>query len=468
MRSTQNKLSDDMNPFVERANERGAALLTMLLVSILLLSAGLALVTATSVSTTSTIDTTAEMQAYAGAEAGLEAALNALRGNVAPDASLGTTKMNFRNAANPATSNRTGDPWATGASALSRLSGWLNYSYQNPLVENDWRVPLTDAYAPATGIAFKITITDPDDTGPIATRQITTNANYQPSRLIIQSEGYGPKGAVKRMEMVIRRMAFDFDPPAAITLPGGPGIDVSLGDSSQVEYSGVDLGTPPEAPLPALSVEPGNVGTVQTVIDGLHNDDQVAPNVPGSLNADNTPSFVQSGDAARTFLNDMRELAVESNRLFSDKDAADDAGGLGTPSSPRFTFIDNYNGDPVSLGPNHQGSGILIVTGELVTQGTTDFQGVILVLGRGKMDRNGGGGGLLQGAILVAKFDPYGAPGDPIGSPWFKVDGGGTSTIAYDSVWVRRGLDLTGFRVLGVREYNCPVPSVTAVPCVAS
>ncbi|HKO45081.1 MAG TPA: hypothetical protein VJU84_17525 [Pyrinomonadaceae bacterium] len=457
-----------MNFSTKDSNERGAALLTMLLVSILLLSAGLALVTSTSVSTTATIDTTAEMQAYAGAEAGLEAALNVLRGNIAPDASLGTTKMNFRNAANPATSNKTGDPWATGSAAVSRLSGWLNYSYQNPAVENDWRVPVTASYAPTTGIAFRITITDPDDSGPIATRQITTNPNYQPSRLMIQSEGYGPKGSVKRLEMIIRRAGFDFDPPAAITLPGGPGVDISLGDSSEVEFSGVDLGTPPEDALPAVSVEAGNVGTVQTVIDGMHEDSQVSPGVPGTLNADNTPSFVQTGDAARTFLNEMREFANESNRLFSDKAGADAAGGLGTPTNPRFTFIDNYNGDPVDLGPNQQGSGILIVTGELITQGTTDFQGIILVLGRGKMDRNGGGTGLMRGAILVAKFDPYGEPGDPIGPPWFKVDGGGNSTIAYDSVWVRRGLDLTGIRILGVREYNCPVPSTTGFFCVGS
>src|SRR5688572_7216692 len=148
-----------MNSSTKDSNERGAALLTMLLVSILLLSAGLALVTSSSVSTTSTIDMTAEMQAYAGAEAGLQATLNVLRGNIAPDASMGTTKMNFRNAANPTTSNKTGDAWRTGTSAASRLSGWLNYSYQNPDVPNDWRVPLTDAYAPATGIAFKVLIT---------------------------------------------------------------------------------------------------------------------------------------------------------------------------------------------------------------------------------------------------------------------------------------------------------------------
>jgi hypothetical protein len=451
---------------MERSDEQGAALLTMLLVSILLLSAGLALVTATSVSTTSTIDSTAEMQAYAGAEAGLEATLNVLRGNIAPDASLGTTKMNFRNAANPATSNKTSDSWATGTSATSRLSGWLNYSYQNPDLTDDWRVPLTDSYAPSTGIAFKVTITDPDDPGPIAARKITTDVYYQPTRLIIQSEGYGPKGAVKRLEMIIQRAGFDFDPPAPVTLPGGPGMDFDLGSSSEVDYTGVDLGVPPEDALPAFAADPDNIATVATEISTL--DDEQVPTGSGELSDDNTPDFVKDGDAARKFLTEMREFAEESNRLFPDKDAADDAGGLGTSTSPRFTFIDNYDGDPVSLGPNLQGSGLLIVTGELITLGTTDFQGIIFVLGRGRMERNGGGEGLIQGAILVAQFDPNGEPGDPIGAPYFMVDGGGNSTIAYDSVWVRRGVDLSGFRVLGVREYNCPIASETAVPCVGT
>jgi Tfp pilus assembly protein PilX len=440
-------------PVTNRRSERGAALLTMLLVSILLLSAGLALVTATSLSTTNAIDSTAEMQAYAGAEAGLEATLHVLRGNVAPDASLGTTRMNFRNAANPATANKTSDPWATGTAATSRLSGWLNYSYQNPASATDWRVPLTANYAPTTGIAFKVTISDPDDPGPITTRQITTNANYQPTRLIIQSEGFGPKGAVKRLEMIIQRSAFEYDPPAPIYLPGGPGVNFNLGNSSEVEFSGNDIGSPPQPALPTIAVPAGNLPAVQAVIDGL-DEDQVAPNTAGSVTDANTPSIVKTADAARQFLNEMRALADDSNRLFNTKAEADAAGGLGTPTSPRLTFIDNYNGDPVTLGPNHQGSGLLVVTGNLITKGTTDFQGIIFVLGRGIMTRDGGGEGLLRGAILVAPFDPYDANNEVIGPPTFLVDGGGNSTIAFDSVWVRRALDVSGFRVLGVREYH--------------
>lgn len=429
-------------------NERGAALLTMLLVSILLLSAGLALVTATSLSTTNAIDSTAEMQAYSGAEAGLEATLNVLRGNVAPNASLPAgTKMNFRNAANPDTANLAADTFVE-----SRLSGWLNYSYQSATTANDWRVPITDAYAPNTGIAFKIQITDPDDPGPIAARKIN-DANYRPTQLIIQSVGYGPKGAIKRLEMIVKFSAFDFDPPAAITLRGGPGIALALGDSENVNYSGVDLGVPPKDPLPAIAVDPDNVIAAQTVIDTL-DEDQVGPNAAGALSISTTPSFVQSADAARTFLTEMRELADSSGRLFQTQDEANAAGDLGTTTNPKLTFIDNYGGAPVDLGANHQGSGLLIVTGELDTHGNTDFEGIILVLGRGKMDRDGGGEGILRGAILVANFDPDDPNNEVIAAPDFSISGGGSSKIAFDSLWVRKALDVSGFRVLGVREYH--------------
>ena len=447
-----NKMNKDAL-LMNRKGERGAALLTTLLVAILLLSAGMALVTTTSLSTTNAIDSTAEMQAYAGAEAGLEAVLNVLRGNVAPDASLGAIGMNFRNAANPATANKVGDPWATGEFRTSRLSGWLNYSYQNA-AGDDWRVPITGSYAPNTGIAFKIWIIDPDDLGPIATRKITTDVNYRPTRLIIQSHGYGPKGAIKRLEMVVKFGAFDFTPPASITLPGGPGIDLDLGDSADSEFSGNDLGTPPQSAIPALAVDGDNTASAQTVIDGMHDDDQVSPNTAGTLNSSNTPTFLQSAQAARDFLAERREEASTSGRLFATKDEAEDSeAGLGTTTNPVLTFIDNYGGDPVVLGPNHQGSGLLIVTGALDTDGTTDFEGVILVMGEGRLTRDGGGEGLLRGAIVVARFDPNGIE-EELGPPSLVIDGGGTSKISFDSLWVRKALDVSGLRVVGIREYH--------------
>src|SRR5436853_4334062 len=123
-----------------RKNERGAALISSLLVATALLVAGGALIQITSMSASNAVDSTAETQAYYGAEAGLQAALNALRGNAAHTASAlpsGMTTINFRNAVIPASSNDcpngTGGNPASLCSAIpcdgcARLSRWLPYS----------------------------------------------------------------------------------------------------------------------------------------------------------------------------------------------------------------------------------------------------------------------------------------------------------------------------------------------------
>jgi len=436
----------------DRKGERGAALLTVLLISILVLAAGMALVTSTSLSRTTSIDSTAEMQAYAGAEAGLDAALNAMRGNLAPDTSLTGTKMNFRTAAHPALSNRATDALATGDAAVARMSGWLNYSYQNPSSVADWRVPLTASYAPRTGIAYRVEVSDPDDSGPIATRRIITDPTYVPSRVLIRAEGFGPKGAVKRLEMIVTNAGGNIKTPAAIAMAGSP-INLDLGNSAVVNYTGNDMATPAASSVAAVAVSSGQEGTAQTAINQLGGS-QVQPNTAGTITDTNAANFMQSADAARAFLASMKASASGTSRLFSTKAEAIAAGGLGTTTTPQFTVIDNYNGAAVDLGAGHQGSGMLIVTGNLDTNGNTDFEGVILVLGRGIMTRSGGGNGTIRGTIMVATFDPYGAAGTGFGSPSFSINGGGNSTVGYDSAWVKKALDTLGLSILGVREYH--------------
>jgi len=144
-----------------RANERGAALITMLLVSIPLLMAGGALIMITSMSAANTADSAAEAKAYYAAETGAQQTLNVLRGNVAPNplfvsnplGSIATANMiDFRIAVNPSTSNVSGD------TAGPRLSRWLSYdaTYTD-------RVPLTSNYSPINGMAFNTLFSDPDN-----------------------------------------------------------------------------------------------------------------------------------------------------------------------------------------------------------------------------------------------------------------------------------------------------------------
>ena len=132
----------------KRAGERGAALVTMLLSSILILGAGGALIMTTMMSATNSMNSTAEMQAYYVAESGMQSALNVLRGNSAPLVNP-ADRMSFRTAIIPSISNG-GNP------GVLRFAGWLPY---NAPADPNSLVPVT--VGTVTG-GYRVTIENLD------------------------------------------------------------------------------------------------------------------------------------------------------------------------------------------------------------------------------------------------------------------------------------------------------------------
>ena len=398
-----------------KANERGAALLTALLVSTLLLIVGGALILTTNIAQGLAIDSTAELQAYYAAEAGVNATLNILRGNVASNPE--GTKATFRNVAD----NRT-------------LTNWLTYDttidYVNVVAVNS---------APAMG--FTVDVTDPD--------AATTLPGKNPTRLLIHATGYGPKGAKKQMEVMVTRFIFDFSPPAMILMIGDDGgtpqTGFAIGESEAKDYSGYDQ-TDPTRSLPVFGVTHDNDLTLATTTI-TNSKPETVSGVDKVTEFSNSqlPYFLQSADNARAFLSVMQERAQTTDRYF-----AGNTTDVGTVDNPKFTFID---GDAVLT----EGAGLLVVTGKLVSDGNVGFKGIILVMGEGVFERSGTGNSDLLGAIVVAKFARNWPSGDtgphPFLAPTFSVSGGGTGLTAYDSGSVDRALSANGIRSLGVREY---------------
>lgn len=136
-----------------RDGERGAALITALLLSFMLLAAGGFLMLATSFTISNSFDPTSEMQAYYAAEGGLQATLNTLRGNVAPNISL-------KDVVRPITSNYAGD-----ASPNARLSKWLGYNY--PAAGGEV-VTLAAPYSALSGSAYSAVLSDPDNSSVVS------------------------------------------------------------------------------------------------------------------------------------------------------------------------------------------------------------------------------------------------------------------------------------------------------------
>lgn len=437
-----------------REGERGAALITVLLISVLLLTAGGALILSTSLAGTSTVDAAAEMQAYYGAEAGIQSTLNVFRGNVLPNPLFVANPagsvapqniIDFTKALTPDTSNLASDP----AGSPARFSRWLSYNY--PTSGTTDRVGISNSYNPFGGIAYSVVLSDPDNT-PLSTQV--------PLRILVQSTGYGPRGARKQLSMLLGANVLDIDVPAALVIRGHDDAStaayVDFGSSNAKTYSGVD-----NAGLvsvkPTLAVSGHDVSTIQTAYASKPS--SIAsprysvldlPNDPAPAGATTvpTPWFLQTAANARTFLTQAEAMA-------------NSCAAPGSPCPKRGVVLSSLNGTAGSLTVPQftivkgdctlvSGSGLLIVTGTLSFNGAgPNFNGIILVLGTGRLVKSGGGNRNVYGSIMIARF---GATGDFLEPTFDYGDGGGSSNLQYDSNADRASIVMAGTKVLGVVE----------------
>ena len=268
-----------------------------------------------------------------------------------------------------------------------------------------------------------------------------------PKRLIVKSYGFGPQGAEKRLELMVSRANFEFDAPAGVTIRGADDcspLNLDTGSSGTKYYTGIDrAGVDPQRP--SFAVTPcdqndADAGIIKhdTVDDpeiGLLTDDA------SGANAVEQPSFLDTADKARAYLNGLQAKAQSTGRYF--KPGSGSSTTINDSlSSPQFTFVDGN-------ATLENGSGSLVVTGTLTMRGHTNFNGAILVLGDGVLIRDGGGNGDIHGGITIAKF---GRTSGNFMAPTFITNGGGNSNVQYDSSWLNRGIG-SGMNVSGIREF---------------
>ena len=545
-------------------DERGAALITVLMIAIPLLMAGGSLILITSMNTANTADMAAETKAYYAAESGAQQVLQVMRGNVAPSplfasnpsGSIATANLiDFQKAVTQSASNLSTD--ANGP----RLSRWLTYdsTYTD-------RVPLNSSYSPITGLAFNVQMSDPDNAKTVAfstsggfpsrgnndnyvftggsgnqakisfvgqpattitatgsstlgkfvidpsvsgsvtlnepfklviaqtlpwgqthtinctlTGTISSTSSYvvvtfgtlsnnlqgttyvrsgssvnsngstpiavtvtapQPSRLIADISGFGPRSAKKQLKMLLSRFAFDFSPVSTITLrsaDNGSVATFSAGSSAVYSYSGYDNAAGGDLPAFGVTSTPDyNMLLAQSLPSG-----QVvgSPTNIQKIDVDDLPNWLQTADGARAMLNSLRTSAMNNGRYFTPATPPSDFGSV---TAPKMTFVD---GDADLIPAD--GAGVLLCTGALTIEGSAQFHGLVLVIGAGSLTRSGGGDGGSYGSVMVAHF---GTTGDFL-APTMQANGGGTSLIQYDSAWVRRGLGTPGPRVMAIGEF---------------
>ena len=339
-------------------------------------------------------------------------------------------------------------PWAATTTLEGTFEGEVDSAATTVKVTFDKASVRADGTTYALNLAGGTQVLDLSYTASPSTTAVAAKVTSpDPKRLLLKSYGFGPQGSEKRLELMVTKAYFEFESPAGVTLRGADDcspLSLDTGSSGTKVYSGVDAaGVEPQRP--AFAVTPcdeddAKAGIIipDTVIDpefGLLGDDDTTP---GTVE---TPSFLDSANKARAYLNGLQSKAQSLNRYF--KPGAGSATTINDSiNSGMFTFVD---GDCALAS----GSGVLVVTGTLTMRGNTDFKGIILVLGQGVLIRNGGGNGDILGGITIAAF---GRNAGNFTSPTFLTNGGGNSNVQYDSSAVKMGLG-SGSNVSGVREF---------------
>jgi hypothetical protein len=297
----------------------------------------------------------------------------------------------------------------------------------------------------------------------------------EPRRLIVKVQGYGPHGAIKNLQAMVSRFGANYDPPATFVVRGhddsATPATISIGSSAHYVYSGNDNAN--GQPLPAFLV---TNNPDYTTLSNLKSNNSLPLDgdssglipvlKPLTLPTDlpQLPPWLQTTSdpvsGARAFVEQLRQAAQQQfykcsgdwntscDRYFNtrngDTGPSDFGAEADAPAKGLFTFVD---GDATL--PNDGGKGLLVVTGTLNVSGSKTFDGLVLVLGDGAINRSGGGSATNYGAFVLARFGSSGG----FLNPSFVSSGSGTSGLQLDRNSIKNALLLGGVYVLAVSEY---------------
>ncbi len=280
-------------------------------------------------------------------------------------------------------------------------------------------------------------------TGATATASLQRGTDYGNVYLLtaLAVTNSGARSMVQ-MEATTPVMGLAFK--GALVLDGPSPNIANMPDSHPFEIHGADANTCSEAPVdtePAVGAydDPNNATSpTSTAI------------ITGSIPAGRTTNYTGSGGtpSVENVFNSLGETMTTATGLKALIDAVKAAPGAttygndpgsinyGTPSSPAINYVD---GDLTITG-NKDGYGVLVVTGSANLSGNFSWHGVVLIVGDGSASFNGGGNGILQGTVIVAKiWDNHTNQNllTPLGSPSFDWHGGGGNGIYFDHCWSR-------------------------------
>jgi hypothetical protein len=261
-----------------------------------------------------------------------------------------------------------------------------------------------------------------------------------------------PNGSQKTLQYLVAPMALDLTFPAAITLDGN-GVQYTGPGTSQFYVSGIDQGTPGGGCTPTSTHYPA--------IGYLDSSDLSNINATPSGNYQGGPPSlglvtVSPNLQSVAGLNNLvQTLTVNADRVIPGPAFAANMPSGMTAANPMIVVV---NGDLDLDSWHNTGYGILLVTGELKYDPDAFWNGIVLVIGKGKFTYENSGLGTIYGALLIAQT--VDSSGLPLGSPGAATvgmappphTGNGGVGVYYSSCWIQYVQTPLPYKVLSFHE----------------
>ena len=373
-------------------NQKGIGLVVTILMLFLAWVIGLSAVNIMVVGGKTAANHKTQNQAFYIAEGGLEAARESLRSSIA----AGNTLSGLLKTAAGGVTNG--------------LINSISIANFPPAVSSS-NVPFVSTTSFGAG-SFTVYLTnDAGETGGVTSTTDTNNL------VALTSFGYGPNNARAVVQAVVNVGSSIPLLPAAVTLPG-PNVVFDSPSSNTFSMAG-------DATHPAIAVTTDtSVTTVKDKIKSNRYDNYTGAGL--------TPS-VENMNPLPTSWNNVSGIQSIYTLALNKADFT-------SPSQPGFTLGTTGNRKTVVINGDYSlggsGAGVLVVTGKLTLQHGFSYDGLILAMGKGIVQRDNGGGGNINGGIFVANISGadgiISTPDDVMGNPTMDNGGGGKPIFTYD------------------------------------
>jgi hypothetical protein len=278
-----------------------------------------------------------------------------------------------------------------------------------------------------------------------------------------------PNGTQKLLQYLVAPAALNLTFSAALTLDGN-NVQFTVPNTTNFQVSGTDQGSVGNCNPGAVAVtavgytnasDPSRTNILSAIqANRTANYSPTPPPPPANVNLVSLSSLPGCPGCSLTTaggLNALVQAITQSADVVIQGPATQASMPTAMSATNPMTIV--VNGNLTFNGWHSTGYGLLVVTGDFSFDPDASWDGIVLVIGTGKLYSQQNGNGQFLGAVLLARtLDASGnvlpAGSSPVSSYFDFTPSSGSNGIFYSSCWVQAAQPAASYKVLSFREIS--------------